>query len=222
MDVPETYARGNVEFMGIELMIAPGALVPRKETELLGLAALDVLEQQRTPVPRVIDMCCGTGNLACAIASRIPAAEIWASDLTEECVALARDNARRLGLEARVSVHRGDLFGGLEGAGLAGRVDLVVCNPPYIPARRLASDWAHLVEHEPREAFDGGPFGMDIYLRVLKEAPRFLRQGGVLLFETTPRQQRPLQALFERARLYDEVRLFGERGNVAVVGGRRL
>jgi release factor glutamine methyltransferase len=221
LDVAEIYARGNVEFMGIELAIARGALVPRKETELLGLAALDVLEQQRAPAPRIIDMCCGTGNLACAIASRIPMAEIWASDLTEDCVALARSNARRLGLEARVRVQRGDLFDGLENAGLGGAIDLVVCNPPYIPERRLESDWAYLLEHEPREAFDGGPYGLDIYLRVLREAPRFLRQGGMLLFETTPRQQRPLQALFQRVRAYDEVRLFAERGNVAVVGGRR-
>lgn len=221
MDVPESYARGSVEFMGIELMIARGALVPRKETELLGLAALEVLEQQRARAPRVIDMCCGTGNLACAIASRIAAAEIWATDLTEDCVVLARNNARRLGLEARISVHRGDLFGGLESEGLASGIDLVVCNPPYIPQRRLESDWAHLVEHEPRQAFDGGPYGLDIYLRVLREAPRFLRQGGMLLFEATSRQHRQVMALFRRAQVYDQVRLHGEGGTIAVVGGRR-
>lgn len=207
--------------MGIELMIARGALVPRKETEILGRAALDVLAEQGTPAPRIIDMCCGTGNLACAIASRISTAEIWASDLTEDCVALARSNMHRLGLEATIHVLRGDLFEGFDGAELAGSIDLIVCNPPYIPERRLESDWAHLVKHEPREAFDGGPYGLDVYVRVLREAPRFLRPGGMLLFETTVRQQRQVKALFQRAQVYDQVRLFGECGTIAVVGGQR-
>ena len=220
MDVPDIFARGNVEFMGIELLIGRGALVPRVETELLGQAALDVIEQRGTEAPRIIDMCCGIGNLACVMASRISAAEIWASDLTEDCVELARNNARRLGLEVRIRVHQGDLFGGLESEGLARGIDLVVCNPPYISRRCLESDWAHLVENEPREAFDGGPYGLDIYLRVLREAPRFLRKGGMLLFEVPLRQQRQVRALFQRVQAYDEIRQFGERLTVAVVGGR--
>jgi release factor glutamine methyltransferase len=192
---------GQREFMGVPLLVAPDVLVPRAETELLGETARRLLlEVPGTPV--VVDMCCGSGNLACALAQAVPRARVVASDLTDACVALARRNVARLGLEDRVAVAQGDLFEALDPALMKGNVDLVVCNPPYISSGRLARDRAELLVNEPREAFDGGPFGVTIQQRVLREAATFLRPGGWLAFEIGLGQDRQMKAMFERASEY--------------------
>jgi release factor glutamine methyltransferase len=221
MNVEEIYRGGRVPFMGLELVVAPGALVPREETELLGRTAVAVVHESAGTAARVIDMCCGSGNLACAIAHHVPRGEVWASDLTDGCVDVARRNVERLGLADRVRIVQGDLFQGLSGLALEGTIDAIVCNPPYISARRLEGDRSTLLEHEPREAFDGGPYGLSIHQRVLKDAPAFLRPGGALLFEVGLGQDRQVEALFRRARIYEDIRIESDAaGNGRVVYGR--
>ncbi len=202
--VRRAQAEGRVRFMGLELKVGPGALVPREETELLARAALRVLGEGGAPneAARVVDMCCGAGNLACAIASQAPEVRVWASDLTDGCVALARENVADLGIGQRVTVVQGDLFAPLAGLGLEGSLDLVVCNPPYISTSRLEKDRKQLLDAEPREAFDGGPYGLTIHQRVVKEALPFLRPNGALLFEIGLGQERQLDILFRRATSY--------------------
>jgi release factor glutamine methyltransferase len=191
--------------MGLELLVSRGALVPRGETELLGSTAVETLRAMGSAEFRVIDMCCGAGNLACAIAHHVPQARVWASDLTSECVEAARSNVRRLALEDRVTVWQGDLFEAVSLLRLHGTIDAIVCNPPYISEGRLAGDRAHLLQLEPREAFAGGPYGLSVHLRVVKEAPAFLRPGGVLLVEVGLGQDRQVKTLFERRKAYERV-----------------
>ncbi len=198
--------------MGVELLVAPGALVPREETELLGYAAVDALAALTLPrvngprvsEPRVIDMCTGSGNLACGIATKVPSAQVWCSDLTTETVAVAVANVEKLGLSARVIVKQGDLFEAL--AGLENTIDLVVCNPPYISTGKLEKDGRELLSHEPREAFDGGPYGLSIQQRVAIDAARFLKPDGLLMFEFGLGQERQLNAVLTRAKAYTDVR----------------
>jgi release factor glutamine methyltransferase len=207
----------NARFMDVELLVERGVLVPRDETALLGNTALALLEDGS----RVIDMCCGSGNLACALASRLPRARAWASDLTDSCVSLASKNAQFTGVANRVTVVQGDLFSGL--AGLEGTIDLVVCNPPYISQAKLAGERAALLESEPREAFDGGPYGLSIHQRVVKEALPFLKPGGWLLFEIGLGQDRQVKMLFERTRAYQDLRTVANAaGEVRVVGARKI
>jgi len=209
----------NARFMDVELLVERGVLVPREETELLGNSALELLPDGA----RVIDMCCGSGNLACALASRLPRARIWASDLTDACVALARRNAVFANVQDRVVVAQGDLFAGLSGHGLEGWIDAVVCNPPYISQGKLAGERAALLENEPREAFDGGPYGLSIHQRVVKEALPFLKPGGSLLFEVGLGQERQVKMLFERTRAYEDIRTVANAaGEARVVAGRKI
>lgn len=191
-------------FMGIELELAPGVLVPREETELLGKTAIDLL-RELDGEPVLIDMCCGSGNLALAIASAVGSVRVRGADLTDETVTLARRNTVRLGLGERVAIHQGDLFGALEGEGLEGQVDMIVCNPPYISTARLDGESAHLLRNEPREAFEGGPYGISIHQRLVREAAPFLKPGGWLLFEFGEGQHRQVTALVSRARTYEPV-----------------
>ena len=112
-------------------------------------------------------------------------------------------------------------FRDLAGQGLEGSVDLVVCNPPYISTGRLEKDRAELLVHEPREAFDGGPYGLSIHQRVLKDALPFLVPGGSLLFEIGAGQDRQIKILFERARAYEGVTLLGDGAVPRVAMGRK-
>ncbi len=209
---PAAYRTGSSTFMGVELLTDPGALVPRTETELLGRAALRTIGAIE-PFGRgvhVVDMCCGSGNLACALATALPALCVEAADLTDGCVSLARRNVARLGLGGRVGVHQGDLFGALSGCGLEGRIDVVVANPPYISSARLERDRAVLTAHEPREAFDGGPYGLTLHQRLIADAPLLLRPGAWLLCEFGLGQARQISRLFQRAGGYDAVELVAD------------
>jgi release factor glutamine methyltransferase len=213
---------GHVRFLGIELLVAHGALVPRAETELLAKTAIDVLKAAASPSLRVIDMCCGAGNLACAVAHSLPNAHVWAADLTEPCVDLTRRNAAHVGVAPRVSVHRSDLFGALVGLALEGSVDLVVCNPPYISEKRLHEDRAALLELEPEEAFAAGPYGLSIHQRVIRDAADYLRPGGTLCIEIGVGQAKQVELLFKRTRSYDDIRAHTDSaGELRVVTGRR-
>jgi release factor glutamine methyltransferase len=220
--IPLAYVTGHKVFMGVDLVAAEGALVPRVETELLGYVALDVLRSSGLATPRVIDMCCGSGNLACAIAHYLPSVHVWASDLTDNCVEIARRNVEHVGVADRVVVAQGDLFGGLTRLGLEGSIDVIVCGPPFISQTKLATDSAWLLEHEPREAFDGGPYGLSIQQRIVKEALPFLRPGGILLFETGLGQERPAKMIFERAKSYEDIKLVENAiGEVRVISARK-
>lgn len=220
IDVAQAYDKGRTLFMGIELLVGPGALVPRPETELLGISAVDALRQLNIQTPRVIDMCCGAGNLACAISLKIPGAQVWASDLTDGCVDVARRNITHHSLSDRVSVLQGDLFDAFSGLQLRSTIDLIVCNPPYISEARLKSDRAALLELEPREAFAAGPYGLSIHMRVTKEAPQYLRPGGVLLFEVGLGQERQVTTLLERSKAYENITVVtNEEGEGRLVMG---
>lgn len=204
-DVREVYQRGKFPFMGLELLVAPGALIPRPETELLGREAV-ALVKAAGAAPIVIDVCCGSGNLGCAIAHHVPTAKVFASDLTDGCFDLSKKNVQHLGLSERVRVFQGDLLAPIAAVVEPLSVDVIVCNPPYISTGRLAADRATLLDNEPREAFDGGPYGLSIHQRVIKDALALLKPKGHLLFEFGLGQEKQMTALFTRSKAYENVR----------------
>jgi release factor glutamine methyltransferase len=207
---PLGLATGRQAFLGVTLEAREDVLAPREETELLGRSALAVLSGLAAQDPgrelRMIDMGCGSGNLTCALAVAVPQLHVWASDLTPSCAELTRANAARLGLGDRVQVSCGDLFEPLRGLGLEAGMELVVMNPPYIPTGSLEKTHARLLEHEPRAAFDGGPYGISIVTRLLHDAPAFLKPGGHLLFEFGLGQEKLIQRLAERQAGYQGIR----------------
>lgn len=183
--VPLAHLTGRQHFMGLELLAGKEALIPRRETELLGGAALAVLRSLAAGDDEVlvVDVCTGSGNLALALAFHEPKARVYAADLSTEAVALATRNARHVGLGQRVEFRAGDLLAPFDEVAFLGRVDLLVCNPPYISARKVDTMPGEIIGHEPRLAFDGGPLGIRILERLMREAPRFLTAAGILMFE---------------------------------------
>ena len=183
---PLAYLTGRQQFMGVELIATAGALIPREETALLGDAALTQLRAivRERGHAKVIDVCTGSGNLALALAWHEPCAHVWGADLSEEAVTLARRNLAHVDLADRVEFRCGDLLSPFDTPAFHGCVDLLVCNPPYISSGKVDGMANEIIGFEPRMAFDGGPLGIRILLRLIAEAPRYLRDGGWLAFES--------------------------------------
>lgn len=210
--MPLAHLTGRQRFMGLEFIAAPGALIPRKETELLGKAAVGRARAiaDECGAAAVLDVCTGSGNLALAIAWHEARARVWGADLAAEAVALAQRNAEHLGLAERVDFRAGDLLAPFDTAEFRGRVDLLVCNPPYISTSKVDVLPLEISEFEPRLAFDGGPFGIRILLRLLNEAPRLLRAGGTLAFEVGLGQGQAMRRRLEQSGRYGNVEAFND------------
>jgi len=222
--IPLMQLTGRVNFMDTELLFEPPTFLVRQETEILGNCAVDLLTNRivEKEHPCMIDVCCGSGNLSCGIARKLPKLRVHAVDILESGVALTTRNVRNCSLMDRVSVLKGDLFEPLKQCGITRSVDLVVCNPPYISSVRLKSDRSYLLDHEPREAFDGGVYGFSMHQRLIKESPEFLKPGGWLLFEFGAGQRKQVQTLFERSKAYDLLEFVPDCQGIDRVGiGRR-
>ena len=223
---PLAYLTGRQQFMGVELIATADALIPREETELLGFAALERLRAvvRERGQATVIDVCTGSGNLALALAWHEPRARVWASDLSEEAVSLARRNLALLGLADRVEFRTGDLLEPFDTTEFHGSVDLLICNPPYISSVKVNALPAEIIAHEPRIAFDGGPLGIRILLRLISEAPRFLRDGGWLAFEIGLGQGPGILKRIEQSGIYADVSEIADKsGQIrAIIAGPPL
>lgn len=218
---PLAHLTGRAHFMGLELLSGPEALIPRVETEQLAQACIELLRQgPASRSRRVVDVCTGSGNIAYAIAHHVPDAEVYGADLSSEALALAERNRAHLGL-THVELRCGDLLQPF-GSEFDGTVDLVVCAPPYISSAKVGTMATEIAAHEPRLAFDGGPLGVTILLRLLEESPHLLRAGGWLALEVGLGQGPALDRRLQRDPHYDEVRrLADDRGDVRVLLARR-
>lgn len=181
--VPLPHLTARQRFMDIEMLAGPDALVPRKETELLGKAALRLASDAASRAPLVVDICTGSGNIALAVAKHVPYARVFAADLSEAAIVLAQRNAQHLGLSDRVKFRSGDLLAPFDDASFHASVDVLTCNPPYISSAKVATMPKEISEFEPRLAFDGGSLGISILMRLLQQAPQYLRSGSWLVFE---------------------------------------
>ena len=172
--VPLQYLTGEQQFLDLVLGVAPGVFVPRPETEVLVERSLQVLDGTEAPV--VADVGTGTGAVALAIKRRRPDATVYATDISEESVAVARANASRHSLD--VTVLQGDLFSPLPPE-LRGRLNLVVSNPPYV----TLDDYDTLPEEVKSEPYEALVGGTDLHDRLTAEAPEWLHPGGWLVME---------------------------------------
>lgn len=207
--VPLAHLSGRQEFLGLEMLVGPEALVPRRETELLARTAIALAgapDRTADDPLLVVDLCTGCGNLALAIADALPQAQVVGADISEDALVLARRNAAQLGLQERARFQAGDLLAPLDTPEFHGRVDLLVCNPPYISSGKVAQMDAEIARFEPALAFDGGPLGVGILMRLIQEAPRFLRPGGWLGFEVGLGQGPSLARRLRASGAWQEVR----------------
>lgn len=208
---PLQYVLGAWSFCGIDLLVDPRVLIPRPETEVVAQVAIAEVERlgERVGKPdpwtsaltsyAVADLGTGSGALALALAFALPEAEVWATDVDEAALAVARANVAGSGTpSARVRLAQGSWFAALPPE-LRGRLLLVVANPPYLAADELPGLAPDVAEWEPVGALVSGPTGLEAFEELLADAPEWLDPTGTLVFELAPHQVEAVAALARSA-----------------------
>ena len=237
---------GWAEFAGLRVLVDPGVFVPRRRSEFLVAVAVRLAGRADAPVPRVVvDLCCGTGALGLAAAAELARADettrpdeaepsgqvagrgggpaatgvrlrgvgLHAADLDPAAVACARRNVEPAGGH----VYAGDLFSALPDS-LRGRIDVLICNAPYVPTTEIAFMPPEARDHEALMALDGGADGLAILRRVAASAVAWLAPGGVLLVETSERQAASMAAVMTAAGLAARIHEDDDSGATVVTG----
>lgn len=207
---PVSHILGRKGFWKIMLQVTPDVLTPRPDTETLVEYVLRDFPEHAAW--SVLDLGVGSGAILLALLAERPAARGLGVDLSEEALAVARENAAHLGLAGRAALLRSDWTRGLEDASF----DLVVSNPPYIASEVLAGLEPEVRDYEPRLALEGGPDGLDAYRILAPEILRVLKPGGRFAVEIGYDQKPAVEALFRAAGAADvvTVRDLGDRDRV--------
>jgi release factor glutamine methyltransferase len=210
---PVAYMLGAREFYGRSFRVDKRVLVPRPDTEILVEVALERTADKELAA-RALDLCTGSGCVAITLACERPTWSVLGTDLSEDALAVARDNALRLGAVPRSWFRLSDLFADL---GVEHPFDLITANPPYIAVGEALP--ATIREHEPHLALFGGPDGLDIVRRIIAEAPAHLVPGGVLAMEIGAGQSDRVAALFTEGGFSDVRRNKDYGGIERVISG---
>lgn len=189
---PIAYVVGFKEFCGLRIAVDRRVLVPRSETEELVEA---VVNDWKGRAPDILDLGTGSGAVACALARKLPRAQLWAVDASAEALSVARVNVEAHLFVDRITVAQGDLFAALPSQQT---FDVIVANLPYV-AKDDPDLAADVRDHEPAIALDGGEDGLDVYRHMLTTAPQRLRPAGSLYCECGPRNAYELAALARSA-----------------------
>ncbi|RKT57285.1 peptide chain release factor N(5)-glutamine methyltransferase [Saccharothrix australiensis] len=199
--VPLQHLTGWAHLGGVDLDVGPGVFVPRPETELLLEWALSTVG----PDPVVVDLCTGSGALALAVAHRLPGAVVHAVERDPVALSWARRNAdaRTTAGDRPIHLHAGDVTHPDVLSDLDGTVDLVLCNPPYVPDDTPVPP--EVADHDPRAAVFGGPDGLDVIRHVVTLAARLLKPGGHVGIEHDDTHAEAVPALLSARRVLTDV-----------------
>ncbi|MBO5245090.1 MAG: peptide chain release factor N(5)-glutamine methyltransferase [Selenomonadales bacterium] len=186
---PVAYILGEKEFMGHPFRVTPDVLIPRPDTEILVEEAIRLLEGKDDA--RIVDIGTGSGAILLSVLKGTTGSTGMAVDLSSAALAVAKSNAESLGVADRADFRLGDLYEPVDG-----KFDMILSNPPYIPVCDMA-DLAPEVKQEPEMALVGGEDGLDFYRRLIDEAPDYLTEDGIILFEVGIHQAREVAFLGE-------------------------
>lgn len=218
---PVAYLVGYREFFSSRFTVTADVFIPRPETEILVMQALDRLKGIDSP--RVLDLCTGSGCVAIAIAKSLPAAHVTAVELNPATLEVARRNAIDLGVSERVDFIQGDLFNALAANHAAAqRFDVIVSNPPYIASAEVPTLQPDVSRHEPMLALDGGVEGLDIIRPLITRSPDFLMPAGWLLFEIGNDQGEVVRRLLEVDGRYSSISIVKDSADLPRVACARV
>lgn len=200
---PVQYITNKQEFMGLDLYVSEGVLIPRADTETVVERVIKLASGMKQP--NIIDMCTGSGAIAVSLAVNIPDARVWAVDISDCALDCCRINVDRLGLQDRISIIKSDLFENIREESLKGNVDIIVSNPPYIESAAVKELGINVRGYEPHLALDGGEDGLVYYRRIVQDSAVYLKDNGMLVFEIGHGQGRKVENIMK------------ESGNYAVI-----
>lgn len=191
---PLQHIVGSTNFCGLEFVVNRHVLIPRPETEILAERAWNFLSTFNSGRTTGLDFGTGSGCLAVMLAKKCPLAEIHALDISAEAIEVARENAKRHGVEERIQFHHANGFAAFPNEK---QFELIVSNPPYIPSGEIATLEPEVRDHDPRSALDGGADGLDFYRTLAREAQSYLTGSGRLMLEFGEGQAESIKKIFE-------------------------
>ena len=218
--VPLAHITKRQYFLGNDFKIDSGHYIPRKDTELLAETAIGIIrsEKEITEEVKVIDVCTGIGTVALAIAMNCENAYVYGSDILESEILCANTNKEHLNLQERAEFYSGDLLAPFEKMMTDNKVDIIVSAPPFITSKKVSGMHQEIIHHEPKEAFDAGPFGLSIFLRLINEAHEFLKKDGYFIMECGVGQGDFLAKRISMNKNYHKIReVKDEKGQIRVV-----
>jgi len=213
---PLQYITGECEFFGLKFCVGRGVLIPRPETEIVTEFAIKKIEEMRSGIKNVLDLCTGSGCIAISIARLNPSLIVYGIDSSPDAIKYAMVNASFHKTD-NVRLICGDLFAPLRQARV---FDLIVCNPPYIKSRDIKTLQPEIRDWEPIHAIDGGDDGLLYYRRIISEAGAYLKRGGVLIFETGDEQSKDVISIMEQHGFIELMIECDYSGMERVVSGR--
>ena len=215
---PLAYIAGSWEFYGLTMLVNPSVLIPRIDTETLVFTALELLRDQ-VPEPRILDLCCGSGCIGCALAHELPSARVIFADVSPEAVSMARKNVSLHRLGTRCVCMNADALSPppvrME------NFDMIACNPPYITTSELETLDPSVKDWEPRLALDGGADGLKFYRSVLRHWKSVLKDDGIVIFEVGEGQAGPVRELLSQSGFHSLGCALDTAGVERVVYGRK-
>lgn len=189
---PFHYIKGTKEFYGLEFDVSPAVLIPRPETEMLVERGIALLAKHDKP--RFCEVGVGSGCISISILTKLADATAVGLEISGDAIEMATRNSVKHGVDARFEIRRSDAFDGLSDNE---KFDLIVSNPPYVPAAEIDGLQAEVRDHEPLTALTGGADGLSIIRRLAAESPGFLNPGGTLMFEFGIGQADAVEAMFQ-------------------------
>ncbi len=223
--VPLAHLTERQDFMGLDYILDKGLYIPRKETELLAQTAIDTISADFADGKNiaVIDLCCGIGTVALAIAHYCKNTRVFGSDIYTPAIAAAQVNAVHFSMEDRASFFNADMYTPFENLSLKNEVNIIVSAPPYISTTKVKHMADEIASHEPEEAFDAGPFGLSVFTVIIATAPEYLCTNGYLIFECGLGQGDFLAKRIEANGHFGLVEKFcDENGNVRVLKAKKI
>jgi len=209
---PLHYITGTREFWSLDFMLDSHVLIPRPDTEIMveqGLNLAQHLPDSQGQI-RILDVGTGSGALAVSLAKDLQEAEIWATDISEAALEVARGNARKHHVEDRIRFIQGDLLEPLQGQDVT--FHLLLSNPPYIPSEDYSNLPPEIRDYEPRIALDGGEGGMKFIERIIRDGVEFVKRGGWILLEMSPDQTDRALDLIAQTKGYGQKRRVKDYG----------
>ncbi len=192
--VPLQHITHTQEFMKMDFFVNENVLIPRPDTEILVEEVIEIAKKMEKP--KILDLCTGSGAIAISIAKNVPSAEVWAIDISEKALEVAKKNANNL--QAKVKFKKSNLFNNINKT----KFDIIVSNPPYIKKADIKL-LSNEVQKEPEIALDGGYDGLDFYRKIASQAIDYLKFGSYLCFEIGFDQQEDVTEIIKNTKHFN-------------------
>ena len=210
--IPLQYITKRVEFMSLDFVVDERVLIPRPETEILVDTVLKKTDNNlyHDRIITVIDIGTGSGNIAVSLAKNISDIKIYASDISQEALAVANENIQRHDVTDKIQLLHGNVFEAFSSNVKNGQVDFIVSNPPYVSKSESKNLEPELIDHEPLLALIGGEDGLFFYKQIIKDAADWIKPGGYLIIEIGETLANSIIKLMQNELHYDEIEIIND------------